>query len=258
MQVNSFFVGLVFIAFSLVGCKKSTDTPSKKNQASIKAEHRLCAVSDNIYNPSYTFTRFEEMVKTYETNEKARIDQLQNKILFYGSSTMYFWNPYLANHFAPLPVIGHGFGGATYPEMLYYAPRLLFPYKPSIVVIYSENDQFNEPAKSVNQVKDDVCELFSRIHAALPEAKIICLAMKHSPGRDFKWKAMNEANLKIKQLCESTDFITYKDFNSTLKDSKGNIDSSLFEKDYIHMNAKGYQKWANALKPYLENMYASL
>jgi lysophospholipase L1-like esterase len=171
---------------------------------------------------------------------------------------MYFWNPYLIENFAPLPVIGHGFGGATYPEMLYFAPRLLFPYKPSIIVIYCENDQFNEPEKSIKQVKDDVCELFSRIHTNLPEAKIVCLAMKHSPGRDFKWKEMEEANVLIKQMCESTNFITYKDFNSTLQDAQGKIDSSLFESDYIHMNAKGYKKWAIALKPFLETMYASL
>ena len=253
--MKKFFLHIICLYFILInwGCKSQIEKPKIINNDYIKSEDRLCANKEKIYIPEYSFDRFLSTVNTYEQNELSIKDSIKNKIIFYGSSTIAYWGPFLKDEFKPLPVIGHGFGGATFPELIFYAPRLLYPLTPKIIVIYCENDQFILPDKSVLQVNDDICELFTRIHSNLPNTKIYYLAMKHSLGRDYKWEEMNDVNINVKSLCESSpDYLTYIDLNYLLKDVNGNIDSTLFEKDLVHLNNKAYDKWSNILMPLLE------
>lgn len=249
-----FWVSLCF-SVVILGCNHKDDLQKNSNNDYVKENERLCPNTESVYVPEYLFNRFEDVVKNYESSELPVLDTLKNKIIFYGSSTMYFWGPYLKENFYPLPVIGHGFGGSTFPEMIFFSPRLLYPFNPKIIVLYCENDLFNLPVKSTNQVRDDICEQFARIHENLPNTKIYYLAMKHSFARDFNWSSMNEVNQKVKGLCDSTTHLNYIDLNYTLLNLNGKLDSTLFEKDMLHMNQYGYKKWSIALKPILEKEF---
>lgn len=232
-------------------CSVDTDLFSFSNY--IKEEDRLCKPDTRVYIPGFPINRFEKQVVEYEKSNKP--EKLKNRILFYGSSTMVFWNPTLVQNFDGLPVLGHGFGGSTFPEMTYYASRLVLKYEPKILVIYCENDLFNTPAKSVKQVNDDVCEFITRINKSLPNTKIVYLAMKHSVGRDFGWKKMNEVNLYVKNMSNTNNTLTYVDLNSELMNKQGVPDSSNFTNDYVHLNTNAYTKWSAKLKPILSNLY---
>ncbi len=43
----------------------------------------------------------------------------------------------------------------------------------------------------------------------------------------------------------------YADVYSAMVDAEGKPQPDLFLEDSLHMNAKGYEKWAKVLKPYL-------
>lgn len=255
MNLRGYFgvVFSIFSIFTLFYCSVDTDLFSILNY--IKDEDRQCKPDTSVYIPGFPINRFEQQVADYEKNEKTNFTNLQNRILFYGSSTMAFWNSTLVQNFDGLPVLGHGFGGSTFPEMIYYAPRLVYKYEPKILVIYCENDLFNTPSKTVKQVKDDVCEFLTRTNQALPNTKIVYLAMKHSPLRDFAWTKMNEVNLYVKNLANSNSNITYVDLNYLNLDSTGRLDYDYFESDKLHLSTKAYTAWSAKLKPILSNLY---
>ena len=84
---------------------------------------------------------------------------------------------------------------------------------------------------------------------------VVYLAMKHSVGRDFGWKKMNEVNLYVKNMSNTNHTLTYVDLNSELMNKQGVPDSSNFTNDYVHLNTNAYTKWSAKLKPILSNLY---
>ena len=61
-------------------------------------------------------------------------------VLFVGSSSIRLW-PDLKADFPGVNVIQRGFGGSQIDQVVYYAPRIVLPYKPSVIVLYAgDND----------------------------------------------------------------------------------------------------------------------
>src|SRR5687767_4486166 len=64
----------------------------------------------------------------------------KNSILFIGSSSFTMWND-IRNYFPGYPIINRAFGGSSLPDLIRYASKIVFPYKPKQIVIYcGEND----------------------------------------------------------------------------------------------------------------------
>jgi lysophospholipase L1-like esterase len=72
--------------------------------------------------------------------EEARAPMPRDAVLFYGSSSIRFWQT-LAQDFPELAVVNRGFGGSTLAECVEEMERLVFPVQPRAVVLYAgEND----------------------------------------------------------------------------------------------------------------------
>ena len=136
----------------------------------------------------YKVNRLENEIVNYEKKEaEMGLDKLQGQTIFYGSSSIRLWKT-LKEDFAPLPVINHGFGAATFPEMTYYVERMLVPYKPKTIVLYCENDLFiGKPQRTSEQVFDNFGELATLIQNRLPKAKVYYISMKPSILRKVDW-----------------------------------------------------------------------
>jgi len=243
------FNNLIILLFSIIFYSCSTD---EKIIIQENYNYNNCESNTAKYIPKYPLDRFKNEVEKYEVTDSK---ELQSKIIFYGSSTMRLWNPFLKKHFPNLPIIGHGFGGATFPELIKYNDRLVLKYNPKIVVLYCENDQFVTPSKQAQQVSDDFCELIYKINENLQDVKIVYIAMKHSKSRDYKWNEMQEADKYIKNLENTYHNFTFIDLNKFIQTNNQVIDESCFESDNLHLNEKGYQKWADTLGTILEKMY---
>ena len=60
-------------------------------------------------------------------------------VLFVGSSSIRLWRTH--ESFPDLPVVNRGFGGSQVSDLLHFADRVVFPYKPSVIVFYAgDND----------------------------------------------------------------------------------------------------------------------
>ena len=84
-------------------------------------------------------TIWERDIRKFEQQDNEH-PQTEGAILFTGSSSIRYWNT-LKEDMAPLPVVNRGFGGSRISDVIHYAERIVFPYKPKILVFYAgEND----------------------------------------------------------------------------------------------------------------------
>ena len=131
----------------------------------------------------------------------------------------------------------------------------MIPYEPQIIVVY-EGD--NDLAKK-GMRPEAVCKNFKKfvgiVRKELPHAKIYFLSIKPSGRRFARWPDMKRANELIEDFAKTRESIGYIDISPTLLGPDGTPDDSLFVKDKLHLNRRGYKKWAAVIKPVLEKVH---
>ena len=174
-----------------------------------------------------------------------------NGILFIGSSYIRKWTD-LEQRFPNEPIVRRGVGGCELSQLVkYYTPYILFPYHPRKIFIYAgENDiAFGKTADSVFA---NFKTLWSMIRVKLPDAKIYFMSIKPSPSRAKFHAEFDKANEDIKNYLSGKPNSLYIDMNTSIyKQETNRPDSSLFEKDYLHLNSSGYDRWQKVLEPYV-------
>jgi len=207
------------------------------------------------FSLNYEANRFEKEIQDFEKADAAiGLDKLQGQIVFYGSSSIRLWKT-LKEDFAPLPVINHGFGGSTFPEMTYYADRMLVPYNPKMIVLYCENDLFSGKDKTPEQVFDAFAELATLIQNKLPKTKVYYISMKPSISRKDKWALTTTADSLIKSYIDKHKNFTFVDIRPVMYGTNGKANGEYFIKDSLHMTPKGYAQWTSVVRPVLLKDY---
>ncbi len=206
--------------------------------------------------PDYKIDRLENEIINYEKADAAiGIDKLQGQVLFYGSSSIRLWKT-LKEDFTPLPVINHGFGASTFPEMIHYAERMIVPYKPKILVLYCENDLFiGKPQRTPEQVFDNFGELATIIQNRLPKTKVFYISMKPSISRKADWAKVAKADAMINEYIKKHKNFTYVDIRPVMYRPNGSINGDYFVGDSLHMKPNGYAEWTKIIRPILLKNY---
>ena len=137
-----------------------------------------------LLSPALTQTpdpkRWEKTIAAFETQDK-KTPPPKDAILFTGSSSIALWTD-LPKAFADLPVINRGFGGSTTPEVNFYVDRIVLPYKPRMVVLFSgTNDLANK--RTPEQVFADFQTFVKKVQGPLPATKIGYISIHTVPGR---------------------------------------------------------------------------
>jgi lysophospholipase L1-like esterase len=208
------------------------------------------------YELDYKIDRLENEIVNYEKVDAAiGLDKLQGQVLFYGSSSIRLWKT-LKEDFAPLPVINHGFGASTFPEMIHYAERMIVPYKPKVLVLYCENDLFmGKLQKSPEQVMDVFGELATLIQNRLPKTKVFYISMKPSISRKADWAKVSKADAMINDYIKKHKNFTYIDIRPAMYRPNGSINGDYFVGDSLHMKPSGYAEWTKIIRPILLKNY---
>jgi hypothetical protein len=173
-------------------------------------------------------------------------------ILFIGSSSIRKWTD-LEQRFAGRPIIRRGVGGCELWQVVdYYTPYIMFPYHPRKIFIYAgENDI--AAGKSGKFVFDEFQKLWEMINKQLPEATIYFMSIKPSPSRAKFFAEVVKANELIKSYIINKPNSAFIDVSTVIFKPETSVpDSSLFEKDYLHLNSKGYDKWQQVLEPFVK------
>jgi lysophospholipase L1-like esterase len=222
-------VALVFPAFAL-----SQAAEQDSSQVRVNAD------------PTFPFSR--EIEAFAQANEKGAA--VSNATLFLGSSSIRLWD--IQTSFPDVGTVNRGFGGATTRDVLHYYPRLLPPAKPRSVIVYvGENDL--AAGAHPQDVARDVLVLLKRLRADYPKAHIAYLSLKPSPIRWTLWPKMAAVNMTVAARARVQGF-DYIDVSKTLLALDGLPDASLFRKDGLHMNARGYDRWTHMVDAYLDHV----
>lgn len=175
----------------------------------------------------------------------------KHAILFLGSSSFRKWED-IQKYFPGYMIINRGFGGSTIPDAIYYAYKIVFPYKPTQVVIYEgDNDLASSDKINADSVLNRFEKLFSLIRKKLPSTNIAFVSIKPSPSRERLMREMEKANSLIKNFLSHQKNAAFIDVYHAMLNKDGKPDKSIFQEDELHMNAKGYAIWQKIIQPYL-------
>jgi len=172
-------------------------------------------------------------------------------VVFVGSSSIRFWTT-LAQDFPGIPTINRGFGGSELADSVFYEDRLVLAYHPRLVVLFAgTNDLW--AGKSPEAVAANFTAFRARLHAALPQAKLIYIAITLAPTRARIHEQMRTANRLIAADCATDPRCTFLDINpSMLGPAGGTPRPELFRADQLHLLPAGYSIWTRVLAPYLK------
>lgn len=172
-------------------------------------------------------------------------------IVFAGSSSITFWST-LEQDMAPLPVINRGFGGSRINEVVFYADRIVIPYRPRAVVLFAgTNDISGSKPKTAQEILEGYQAFVHKVHSALPAAIIYYISITPTPSRWKLWPIAAEANRLIKACSESDRRLRFIDLTHVILDPDGKPDRSLYRFDRLHPNKKCYALWTATIKPVL-------
>lgn len=194
-------------------------------------------------------SRWEQAMQNYERKAKEHPPDTGG-VVFIGSSSIGMWKT-LKSDFAPINVIGRGFGGSHVIDSFLYAHRVVIPYKPQAVVIYAGDNDIAS-GKTPDRVLADFEKFVNKVHADLPDTRIHFICIKPSISRWRLWDKMNEANIMVRDFAEGNDMVEYIDIASPMLGEDGKPLPELFIKDGLHLNADGYKLWTSIVKPYIE------
>lgn len=218
--------------------------------AGLAACHKPSYVAiESPWEPDYKLDRSENSIVAFEKSDAVKMP-VEGGIVLTGSSSFTNWKS-AAQDLAPLPVTNRGFGGSTFPELIYYAERSVVKYKPKTVVIYCENDMFGQKKKSPEQVRDAYVALTKLLREQLPGVRLYGISLKPSPSRWAQREDVIKANKLIQDFIKTDKKHDYIDVWPVML-KNGRPDAGIFLKDSLHMNEEGYRRWTKVLKPILE------
>jgi lysophospholipase L1-like esterase len=190
---------------------------------------------------------WEKEIAAFEAADKTNPPP-EDCIVFVGSSSIRLWHS-LAADFPSLPVINRGFGGSQIADSLHFAERVIVPYAPRQVVIYAGVNDI-DAGKAPELVYGDFVALVSKLHERLPRTRIAYISCATNPKRWPQVAKVKRLNALVENYCRrhGMDFINV--FPLMLgPDQQPKPD--IFVGDRLHMNAKGYAIWKEAVRPYL-------
>lgn len=193
---------------------------------------------------------WEKEIAAFEAADR-RTRPAEGGVLFVGSSSIRFWTN-LAEAFPEHQVISRGFGGSHLPDATYYFDRIVLPYRPSKIVLYAGDNDIAK-GRSPEQVFADFREFAAKLRSALPGTKLYFLAIKPSPSRWHLSPQAREANRLVRRYCAVRSRLEFIDVWTPLIGSDGRPDPALFLKDNLHINGKGYERWAKVVRKALKD-----
>lgn len=176
----------------------------------------------------------------------------QGAVLFIGSSSIRLWDT-LAQDFPEIPVINRGFGGSLVHESTLYADRIAIPYKPKMIVMFAGTNDLAYGNKSPQQVADNFKAFVEKIHASLPDTRIVYLSISPTKARWNQEDKVLQANHLIQDWMilnnSPANKLNFINTHDELLTVDGQPPVNLEREDGLHFNKEGYKVWTALMKP---------
>lgn len=176
-------------------------------------------------------------------------------VLFVGSSSVVKWNT-LAEDLSGHEVLNRGFGGSNFHDLIHYADRVIYPYRPGVVFVY-EGDNDLAQGDSPKEVLKSAKKLRKMIAKALgKEVSVVFISPKPSLARWELKAAYETTNALLKRFTEKHTNTYFADVWTPSLKANGEVMDDIFVGDNLHMNAAGYAIWTAVIKPLTDRLDA--
>jgi lysophospholipase L1-like esterase len=192
--------------------------------------------------------QWEREIAAFESKDRTSPPP-QDCIVFVGSSSIRLWKS-LAADFPGFPVVNRGFGGSQLADSVNFAERIITPYHPRQVVIYAGGNDINA-GKSPDVVYGDFVALVKKLRAAMPHVEIAYISSAPNPARWAQVEKVKRLNTLVAEYCRHRD-IEFINVFPLMLGPDGLPKPDIYVSDRLHMNAKGYEIWKEAVGPYLK------
>lgn len=191
--------------------------------------------------------KWEAEISAFEAGDRTNPPP-KNCIVFVGSSSIRFWSS-LKTDFPGFPVVNRGFGGSELADSVNLAERLIIPYQPRQVVVYAGGNDL-AGGKEPEIVFGDFVALVNKIHQHLPDAHVDFIACAPNPKRWAIVEKVRKLNSLVAAYCRENQ-LGFIDVFPLMLGGDGQPKPDIFREDRLHMNAKGYALWKDAVAPHL-------
>lgn len=206
----------------------------------------------------YAAPRMDWPVRVLATNEQAHKVAATTELIFDGDSITDGWHgggkQIWADHYEKLHAFNFGISGDRTQHILWrLAQGQVDGMHPKLIalMIGTNNLSSNTPEEIADGVKAIVLDYQKRC----PEAVVLIQAIfprgeKATDPNRAKIKTINEI---IAKLADGKK-VTFIDFGDKFLDAEGNLSREIMA-DFLHPTAKGYQIWADAIAPVIDQYF---
>lgn len=196
---------------------------------------------------------FNWMQPTREHYFKNR-EKDQGAVVFTGDSLTQGWKN-LAQSFPGLKVANRGIGGDTSRGILFRFQEDVLALQPAAVVILAGINDLTARAKAEEPLSN-IRDMVKAVRAYKADAPVIlcevpATSQKDAPVDDAVRKAINEGLAKI---ASEDPRVAVCPLAGALLTPQGEQDLDCYAKDRLHLGAKGYERWSEALKPVMRKL----
>jgi lysophospholipase L1-like esterase len=193
--------------------------------------------------------KWEKDIRAFEEADR-KAPPPKGAILFIGASSTRRWTT-LAEDFPEYKVINRGFGGSQTADSVYYADRIVIPYKPRVIVLQTGGNDINA-GKTAAQVLADFQAFVSKVRAELPDTRIAFTSLSPSPRRWEQAEEQKKANRLVQDYVRAGRNLDYIELWDQFLGPDGKPREDLFVEDRLHNNAGGYKIRAQVVRPHLQ------
>jgi len=129
---------------------------------------------------------------------------------------------------------------------------------PRLVVIHigtnNTSETENVRKNSAEEIVEGIKAVYDKVHSIIPDAKIVLMAImpREQEPANPRRQLINETNRLLKTYAEK-EKITLVDIGDKMLSVDGTLSKDIAG-DYCHPTNKGYQIWADAIRPFVENI----
>jgi lysophospholipase L1-like esterase len=216
-------------------------------------------------NPACIPAPRTDWAAAYRVNMLKREPVAQARVLFLGDSITMMWRsqsgyeggtPVWEQHYAPLPAANLGISGDRTEHLLWRvtAGGDLEEANPQVVVLLIGINNLLQRKDSPAQVAEGIKTLAGFLKTRLPQSRVLllgvfpCWERPENPARGW----VREVNALIEPLADRQR-VWYLDLGPRFLEPDGTI-SKVKLRDLLHLSEKGYEIWAEAMAPYLQDL----
>ena len=202
-------------------------------------------VRDDSLNLKVDNTTYENKANNYENKA---LEEDSYHVMLAGSSSIEFWTS-SKEDLNPVVSFNHGIGGTTIEEWdEKLNQRLVFPYKPKMVVYYVGINNVINSKESASTIWTRLQKFFNDTHEALPDTKVQYIMMNLIPGYKSYFNVINEVNTNVVNYQKSNSWLTLINPGTALLKENGEPNAAYFRTDGLHLSYYGYVVWGEIIK----------